>query len=298
MLQNIKTVILASRPNFLILSVSVVLMAASIARFEGYTVSWWLFAMISFGAVLAHAAVNLLNEYQDNQSGLDFITDKTPFSGGSGALQLNPQATESVWKTFIGIMTLLILLGLLFVYLKGWQILPIGIVGMALITLYTSKITKSPFMCLISPGLAFGPLMVVGSYFILTGEITVLVLALSIVPFFLVNNLLLLNQVPDLEADKKVGRNNILMKIGIERAMYIFLLFLGLALATFIAVTLYFDLPDTIWFGLFGFLLTVPMILIVLKHTDNSEKLMPALGMNVIINLTLPALIALGLWLA
>jgi len=296
--QNLKTVVMASRPNFLILSFSVVLMASAIANFQGFSWSWGLFAMTTLGAVLAHAAVNLLNEFQDNQSGLDFITVKTPFSGGSGALQLNPQAAESVWNSFKVIVMALILLGLLFVYLKGWQILPIGIVGLAVIALYTSKITKSPLMCLIAPGLAFGPLMVMGSYFVLTGEISFLVLSLSMVPFFLVNNLLLLNQVPDLQADKKVGRNNILMKFGVARSMYIFSVFVALALAIFLVSIRYFDLPNITLLGLIGFALAVPMILIVLKDHDNLEKLMPALGMNVIINISIPALIALGLWLA
>ena len=273
-------------------------MASAIANFQGFSWSWGLFAMTTLGAVLAHAAVNLLNEFQDNQSGLDFITVKTPFSGGSGALQLNPQAAESVWNSFKVIVMALILLGLLFVYLKGWQILPIGIVGLAVIALYTSKITKSPLMCLIAPGLAFGPLMVMGSYFVLTGEISFLVLSLSMVPFFLVNNLLLLNQVPDLQADKKVGRNNILMKFGVARSMYIFSVFVALALAIFLVSIRYFDLPNITLLGLIGFALAVPMILIVLKDHDNLEKLMPALGMNVIINISIPALIALGLWLA
>jgi len=260
---------MASRPNFLVLSFSVVLMAASIASFQGFSWSWWLFSITTLGAVLAHAAVNLLNEFEDNKSGLDFMTDKTPFSGGSGALQLNPQAAESVLKTFKVILIALILLGLLFVYLKGWQILPIGIIGLAVIALYTSKITKSPFICLIATGLAFGPLMVVGSFFILTGEISFLAIALSMVPFFLVNNLLLLNQVPDLQADQKVGRHNILMKLGVARGMYVFSVFVVLALATFLVSLRYFELPYTVLFGLFGFFLAIPMLLIVLKHYDN-----------------------------
>jgi len=273
-------------------------MAASIARFQGFSWPWWLFLVTALGAVLAHVAVNLLNEFQDNQSGLDFITNKTPFSGGSGALQLNPQASESVLNSFKVIVLALVLLGLLLVYLKGWQLLPIGIVGLAVIALYTSKITKSPLMCLIAPGLAFGPLMVVGSYFVLTGEISALVVALSLVPFFLVNNLLLLNQVPDLKADKQVGRYNILMKIGVARAMYLFSVFVLLALFSLLITINYFELPNTTMLGLLGFILAIPMIIITLKYYDNLDKLMPALGMNVIINISIPALIALGLWLA
>ena len=81
--------------------------------------------------------------------------------------------------------------------------------------------------------------------------------------FFLVNNLLLLNQVPDLQADKKVGRNNILMKFGVARSMYIFSVFVALALAIFLVSIRYFDLPNITLLGLIGFAFAVTMILIV-----------------------------------
>ncbi|BCN93465.1 1,4-dihydroxy-2-naphthoate octaprenyltransferase [Thiomicrorhabdus immobilis] len=253
--------------------------------------------MTMLGALLAHIAVNLLNEYQDNLSGLDFMTAKTPFSGGSGALQLNPNAANAVLNTFRVSVLLLIGLGIAFLFLKGWQILPIGVVGLSIVILYTSKITKSPWFCLISPGLAFGPLMVLGSYFVLTGQLSWLVLSLSMVPFFLVNNLLLLNQLPDLQADKKVGRYNILMKLGVRPSIYVFAGFELLAFLSLLITVYWFGLPVEILLAAVMFVLAIPMVQIALRHYDNPKSLMPALAMNVIINVFTPVLMAVGLWI-
>jgi len=214
-MNQVKTIFFASRPSFLILSLSIVLLAASVAHYDGAIMSSPLFFLTLLGAVLAHAAVNLLNEYQDHLSGLDFMTQKTPFSGGSGSLQQSPEVAKTVFMTVKMILLVLVLLGGYFIYAIGWQLLPLGLLGIGMIMLYTSVITKRPWLCLIFPGLAFGPVMLLSCYFIFSGQFSWLVLALSLIPFFLVNNLLLLNQVPDIDADKKVGRFNVLMKLGI-----------------------------------------------------------------------------------
>ena len=80
-----------ARPNFLILTpVCISLGLASVLLTEGW-VDWGTLAVILIGALMAHVSVNALNEYQDFQSGLDFKTERTPFSGGSGTLVLQPR---------------------------------------------------------------------------------------------------------------------------------------------------------------------------------------------------------------
>ncbi len=291
----LKTLFLTSRPQFLLLSFSVVLLGSAIALYDGADWSGALFSLIVVGAVLSHAAVNILNEYQDFQSGLDATTQKTPYSGGSGALQNNPSAAPWVLKLFFVTLSVLVLLGGYFIALKGWQLLPLGLAGLLVIVTYTSTITRLPWICLITPGAAFGPLMVLGTYFVWTGTFSSLALILSLVPFFLVNNLLLLNQVPDLHADRGVGRFNILMKLGVEKSTLIFISFGLLAFLCLLAAQLLFKLPVLVWAAFLGLLLTLPMMKLVLQSTENVDKLMPALKLNVIINLLTPVLIAFGL---
>jgi 1,4-dihydroxy-2-naphthoate octaprenyltransferase len=291
----LKTLLLTCRPQFLLLSLSVVLLGSAIAIYEGAPWSSLLFVLIVSGAILSQVAVNILNEYQDFHSGLDSVTQKTPFSGGSGALQKNPQAAPLVFKILLGVLGFLVILGGYFIFLKGWALLPLGLIGLLVILTYTTKITRLPWVCLIAPGFAFGPLMVLGTYFVWTGSFSALALALSLVPFFLINNLLLLNQIPDIEADRTVGRFNVLMKLGVKAGQGIFIGFVLLAFLSLSITIIAFDLPNLVWLGLLGLFIGLPMVKIVLQFDQNIDKLMPALTMNVIITLLTPVLIAVGL---
>ncbi|WP_156493399.1 UbiA family prenyltransferase [Oleiphilus sp. HI0125] len=71
--------------------------------------------------------------------------------------------------------------------------------------MYSPWINRLPWVCLIAPGAGFGIVMVAGNFSVIAAydQLTYLTLLL---PFCLSNNLLLLNQYPDIHADKNVGR--------------------------------------------------------------------------------------------
>ena len=298
MLTHLKTVISTMRPSFLLLSLVVVLLGSALALYEGAEWSPSLFALLMVGGVLAHASVNMQNEYEDFRSGLDDHTERTPFSGGSGGLQDHPQSAPFVLVTLVFALLALIGIGLYLVLLKGWMLLPIGVLGVLVILTYTSLLTRSPLLCLIAPGLAFGPLMVLGTYYVWTGEFTWAAFWVSMVPFFLVNNLLLLNQFPDLEADRTFGRFNVLMLLGQRGGARIFNGFLVMSLLMLIIAYTSTALPSSLLIGLLAFILALPLFKIVTVNYHNVDKLLPALAMNVIINLLTPLLMAGGLFWA
>lgn len=295
---NFITLVGTMRPPFLVLTVSVVCLGAALASYQGFEWSLGLFLLVLIGALSAHIAVNMLNEYEDYKSGLDSMTQRTPFSGGSGSLQSNESASQQVFNVGWAFIGIVVILGLYFIYLRGWALIPLGIIGLLVIALYTPKITKSPWLCLIAPGLAFGPLMVMGTYFVLTGEYNWLVLTISLVPFFLVNNLLLLNQFPDLDADKQVGRLNLLMLLGTQKSALIFNIFLLSSYAIIILMVVFGYLPAWALLGLLTFIVAIPLLQKVIAHHNDLEKLLPVLGLNVLINILTPLLIAIGLWIA
>ncbi len=147
----------------------------------------------------------MLNEYIDFKSGLDLHTIKTAFSGGSGALPANPNAANLTLIMGLITLTLTALIGIYLLLTKGSLILPIGIAGIVLIITYTPWLNKHPLVCLLALGLGFGVLMVVGTYVVLAEQYAQLAWLLSIPPFLLINNLLLLNQYPDIYADANIG---------------------------------------------------------------------------------------------
>jgi len=185
------------------------------------------------GALFAHISVNTLNEYFDFKSGLDLNTIKTPFSGGSGALPDKPEMVNIVLAVGIASLMVTLVIGIFFVWQYGAGIVPLGLIGVALIVFYSGWINKYPYLCLIAPGVGFGFLMVVGTQYVLVGHYLPISWMAAVVPFFMVNNLLLLNQYPDAQADSSVGRNHFPIAYGIKRSNMIYAFFI---LATVVAI--------------------------------------------------------------
>ena len=208
-------------PFLLLVPVCVLLGAATVERWPA-----WPLGLALLGGLLAHISVNTLNEYLDFKSGLDLRTRRTPFSGGSGALPRRPEMARPV--LLLGLLALagVVAIGLHFVWRLGPGILPVGLLGAALIVLYTGWINRHPWLCLIAPGLGFGLLMVMGTQFVLAGRYDPAALWAAAVPFFLVNNLLLLNQYPDIGADRHAGRNHLPIAYGVPLANRVYGLFL------------------------------------------------------------------------
>jgi len=231
---KLSAVIQSMRGPFLILTPVCVFSGVSTVVANQTSIDLHLLVLALLGAVLAHISVNTFNEYLDFRSGLDLTTRKTQFSGGSGALPQNPEMVSAVFTVGAVSLVATLLIGIFFVWKYGLEILPIGVVGLVLIVTYTGWIAKHPFPCLIAPGIGFGFLMVVGTQYVLEGEYSTLSWLVAVVPFFLVNNLLLLNQYPDIQADADVGRNNFPIAYGttISNMVYAFFTLATIAVIT------------------------------------------------------------------
>jgi 1,4-dihydroxy-2-naphthoate octaprenyltransferase len=253
--------------------------------------------LVFIGAISAHVSVNALNEYSDFKSGLDARTRRTPFSGGSGTLPANPALEGHALRIGLIALALTALIGLYFLFARGWALLPLGLLGLVVIFGYTPWLAHNYLFCLIAPGLGFGTFIVMGTHFVLTGEYSWTAFFASLVPFFLVNNLLLLNQFPDVEADRSIGRRNLPIVFGKKSSSLVYGLFLLLAFLSIILGVLLDYLPGTALIGLGAILLAVPAGLGAYRYAEDTEKLMPSLGQNVLINILMPVLVAIGLFI-
>ena len=285
------------RLPFVILTPACVMLGVSTAYAQTQNLDLLHVVITLVGALAAHISVNAINEYFDFKSGLDFKTKRTPFSGGSGALPAGQGSAATALATSVISLVITAAAGIYFLYVRGWMLLPLGVAGLVVIVAYTVLFTRNPFLSLISPGLGFGTLMVMGTHFALTGTYTLPAFSASLVPFFLVNDLLLLNQFPDIEADRSIGRKHFPLLIGPKKSSIIYAAFLGLAYVSIvIAVVLgYFPLFSLL--GLLTLALAVPAVRGAVQHGDNIEKLMPSLGQNVMINIATPVLVAIGLFI-
>jgi 1,4-dihydroxy-2-naphthoate octaprenyltransferase len=283
-----------TRPNFLILTPLSILLGVCSALLAGHEIDLSLLTAVLLGAVMAHVSVNALNEYADFQSGLDFKTVKTPFSGGSGTLIENPHLADQARLIGLLSLSITILCGCYLVYMTGWQLVPIGLLGVLIVLLYSGWINRHKLMVLLAPGLGFGPLMVIGTHYVLTGDFNLTPVLLSLIPFFLVNNLLLVNQIPDIEADKTVGRKNYVITLKPKQIALIYFLFILLAYFTLIFTVLYGLLPRAVLIALIPSLLSFAVYKAIRGYQGDVNSLIPNLGKNVVITLLTPALVTLG----
>ncbi len=286
------------RVPFLVLPPACVLLGAGTALWTQGYIQILNLILVFLGALAAHISVNALNEYSDFKSGLDLRTRPTPFSGGSGTLPAAPQLAISARNTGVIGLAIAGLIGIYFTAIWGWAILPLGILGFAVIVAYTDWLTHSPLLCLIAPGLGFGTLMVMGTNFSLTGTYSWTAFIASLVPFFLVSNLLLLNQFPDAEPDRTVGRRHFPIVVGRKNSSLIYGAFLLLTYVSIGAGVGLGYLPVASLLGLITLAAAVPTAISAFRYADQMDKLVPYMGLNVLITVLTPILTGIGLLVA
>lgn len=299
-IQKLKTVkfkiaLQSARPPFLILTPVCVLLGLSTSITKEATIVVSMLFLVLIGAICAHASVNLLNEYYDFKSGLDLKTKRTPFSGGSGALPENPEMANTVLAA--GLITLLITaaIGIYFTLDSDLHILPIGLLGMVLIVTYTQWLNRLPLLCLIAPGLGFGVLMVVGTHVILGAEHSKLAWLVSLVPFFLINNLLLLNQYPDMEADASVGRNTFPIAYGLKSSNIVYTIFMLAAYASILFYIIAGHIPTLSAIALLPITLSLYALIGAIRYGSKIREHPQHMSANVAATILTPLLLAISI---
>jgi len=292
---KLKVWFLETRPQFLLLSVVLAFLGTCIAWYDDYFHLGY--ALLAFlGLLLCHISVNVLNDYFDYRSGIDLEAKRTPFSGGSGILPaalLKPK--QVLW---LGLVSLLVAvpIGVYFVIARGWQLLPLLVVGALCALLYTPVLTRLRWPEL-APGVGLGALPVVGTYFVQTAAYTLPAVVASIPSGILVHNLLLLNEFPDAEADRKAGRKTLPIVMGKSKAWMVYSVLTILVYLWIIGGVVVGKMPA---FSLIA-LLTLPFAIKAIqgarKH-DEMSQLVPAMANNVMVVLLTQFLLGIGYILA
>jgi 1,4-dihydroxy-2-naphthoate octaprenyltransferase len=284
------------RPNFLILSAILGFLGSAIAWYEhqeyGGPFNLGYAFLATAGLIVAHISVNVFNDYFDSRSRLDTKTVRTPFSGGSGAIQSGLLSEkQALW---VGIATLIIIIpiGVFFTVVTGWLLLPLLAIAIICIILYTPLILKMGYPEW-SAGLGLGVLPVLGAYFVQTGTYTIGAVLASIPSGILVHNLLLLNEFPDAEYDVTVKRRTLPIFIGKKWAAIFFSVLTIIVYLWIIGTVISRDMAVFTLLGLLTLPLAFKAIDGAFKYDDRS-KLIPAMANNVFVVLFTQLLMAVG----
>ena len=282
---------LETRPQFLLLSVVLAFLGTCIAWYDdAFHLGYAVLAFI--GLLLCHISVNVLNDYYDYRSGIDLKTRRTPFSGGSGFLPAASLEPRRVFWFGLACFLLAVPIGVYFVLVRGWLLLPLILIGAVCTLLYTPFLTRFRWPEW-APGVGLGALPVLGAYFVQTAEYTLPAVVAAIPSGILVHNLLLLNEFPDTEADRIAGRKTLPITMGGAKASVVYSALTALVYLWIIGAVMVRLMPVLSLIALLTLPFAIRAIQGALKYQDPS-KLVPAMASNVQVILLTQLLLGIG----
>jgi 1,4-dihydroxy-2-naphthoate octaprenyltransferase len=281
-----------ARAPFLLLPVTLVLCGAGAAAFDGF--ASWSRSLIALVALVAvHISVNALNEWSDMRRGIDLMTVRTPFSGGSGTLPAGDAPVGAALAVGLSGAAVGLAIGSWFLVQVGWGFLPFMLVGAVFVLGYTDALARVG-VGEIAAGLGLGGLAVAGTAYVQAGTLGPAAIAASVPAFLMTFNLLLLNEFPDEKADREGGRRNLVLLLGRPTAARVYGVAALLVPAWIVGMVMAGPLPYLALLGALPSILLATPLRWAFRQTD-SEVPIPALGANVIWTLTTNTVLGLGL---
>jgi len=296
------------RANFLILSVFLVLIGLALSvkysPMSEFEFNYFHAILLVLGVVLAHISVNLFNEYSDFFTKIDFNTPRTPFSGGSGMMVAGKSQPKQVLAVALTTLILAFGIGIYFSFIAHWTIIVFAIIGAISIVFYTSFLARFMLGELFA-GLALGTLVVLGTYISMTADpsgslgqlLPAEVVWLSIPPGILTALLLFINQFPDMEADLAGGRKHLVIRLGKKISGWVYCAGMVITFAIILVLPIAGLSSYWIYLALFPIPLAVKASVTAIKYGENYNKMVPALGSNVITVLGTDLLIAVAIFI-
>lgn len=256
-----------------------------------------LFALTLAGVVFLHAGTNVVNDYFDYRSGTDRINrNKSPFNGGSPFLIDGVLTPRQVYHEALVLFAIGGAIGFILAFLATPMIMPLGVLGVALGYFYTSPKVNLAARGVgeIAVGLGFGPLVVGGTYAVQTGTLALIPFIAGLPTGLLIGLILFINQFPDMEADRSVGKTHWVARVGLARAATWYVALMAAAFASIVALWVAGVYPALALLGLIPIIVAYRAIRIVLSKHGQLRELVPAQLMTIQTQLLVGALVTVG----
>jgi 1,4-dihydroxy-2-naphthoate octaprenyltransferase len=290
------TFFLTTRLPFLTATiVPVVLGGAVAARDHRFAWGWFLLALL--GGVLIHLGLNMANDVFDDASGADAANvTPTPFSGGSRVLQYGLVSRRAVVTATTACYLGGVAIGFYLAATRGWGLLAIGAVGVAISLAYSAPPLKLVHRGVgeVVTALGFGPVTTLGTYYVCARQWSAEALVISLPVALLIALVLYVNEIPDRAGDAAVGKRTLPVRWSKEQVIRGYAV--GAAAAYLVVVVAAVAGTTPRW-TLLG-LLTVPMARRVYRglrrHYDRPYELMPYMQANIGLHLITGLLLVVG----
>ncbi len=285
-----------ARVPFLMLPITLVAVGTAAAFYLGAH-DWAHAGFALVGMLAVHIAVNALNEASDYRRGIDLRTERTPFSGGSGTLPAGRLTYGKALATGLVSGAVGAVVGVYFVTVVGWKLVPILVLGAIAVFAYSDLLARL-YVGELFAGLGLGCLPVIGTTLVQTGGYEPVAIIASLPAFFMTFNLLFLNEFPDTGPDREGGRRNLVLWLGRKSAARLYCVLALMVPAALIAGVLLDGLPLWSLAAILPSLALLPAPYRWALTAPEAPVPIPALGANVIWNLTTNLVLAAALFVA
>jgi 1,4-dihydroxy-2-naphthoate octaprenyltransferase len=254
-LRGLRIWLMAARPRTLPAAIAPVLVgtAAAVEATQDLHVGAFLAALV--GSIFIQVGTNLANDYSDAKRGADTADRLGPVRVTSSGLVAPRRVLWATWLAF-GVA---VAAGIYLATVAGAVIIAVGAVSILAGVLYTGGPRPYGYEGLgeLFVFLFFGLVAVNGSYYVQLEELDWLPFGLSVPVGFLATAILVVNNVRDIDTDRRAGKRTLAVRIGRERARA---LYTGLVTGAFVALPVALLAADGPALALLG-LLAAPLAL-------------------------------------
>lgn len=292
----VKRYLLATRPAFLTITLAGCLLGFASALEASFV--WPLALLTLLLALLAHAGVNVFNDYYDHLNGTDAVNvDRLfPFTGGSRFIQNGVLSPRQILVYALLLFALVIAGGLWLIATRGVGLFWIGLAGLLIGWAYSAPPLKLNSRGLGEICVAAGFLLIVaGSDFVQRGALSATPWLIGLPYALLVTNILYINQFPDRAADIQAGKLHWVARLEPAVAARGYWLLLALAAIVLVALVLLGLVP---WLGLVSLAFLLPAVAagrMLSRHAAQPALLAPAIQMTIAAAHIQPMLLAAAL---
>ncbi len=255
---------MAARPRTLPAAVAPVLVGTALAGSEG-DIRPLAFCAALVGSIFIQIGTNLSNDYSDARRGADTEERLGPVRVTAGGLVPPRKVLVATWLAF----AIAVGAGAYLIALVGWELLAIGAASILAGVLYTGGPRPYGY-----EGLGelfvfgfFGVVAVTGSYYVQTEELSWLALAVSVPVGLLAAAILVVNNIRDVDTDRRAGKRTLAVRLGRDRARRLFALTVTLPFAIVVAIAAIDSRPELL-LALLPAPLVLPLLRTVSSRTD------------------------------
>jgi len=289
----------AIRAPFFTATIIPVVLGAILAWHDTNSFIWHKFILTLLGIIFIHTGTNLINDYADHLSGNDKANPTpTPFSGGSRVIQDGELPAAKILFAALGAFFVGSLIGLYLNYVSNSNIiLAIGIIGIFLGFFYSMRPLQIGYGSLgeLAVGIGFGPLVVIGSYYVQANTLSPRVFLVSLPIGILIALVLLINEFPDYQADKKVGKKTLVVLWGRKKTILLYNALLVSVYLLIISLVVARILPAGALITLITLPLAIKALSVSSRNFDKIDELLPANAATIALHSLIGILLGIGL---